>query len=318
MKKKVIVTPEMFHRDAIEMLENAGMEVTFTEPNNKVTEEDLSTLLNQADAYVAGSNKVTEKSLAQADHLKIIARFGVGFESLDWEYARSKGIHVTITPGTLEQSVAEMVFALLLGRVRHIPYFDRTVRMGEWSPHVMGSEIWGKTFGIIGTGRIGKEVAKRALGFEMDVIAYDPFPNVEWARNHGVRYLTLDELLSSSDFVTLHPPLTEETKGMVNADFLAKMKPTAFLINTGRGKLVDEESLYLALKNKQITGAALDVFECEPVSKDNPLLELSNCIFTSHVSSHTHEAMRRMSLVCAEEILRVMKGEDPKYPVPFK
>jgi D-3-phosphoglycerate dehydrogenase / 2-oxoglutarate reductase len=318
MSKKVLVTPFAFHRNAVERLEAAGFEVVFTPGKLHYANEELVEHLRTAIAFIAGSETIDRELLDQAPRLKIIARFGVGYDAVDWVYANSKGIEVTLTIGTNEQSVAEMVFAHLLGLARKINYFDRAMRDGLWTPHILGHEIWQKTMGIIGTGRIGKAVARRASGFEMKVLAYDPYPDQEWANKNNVAYVSLDELIRSSDYISLHAPADAVTSGMVNESFLSQMKPTAYLINTARGKLIDEEALYQALANQTIAGAGLDVYQIEPCMASNKLLQLDNCTsLSSHVSSHTYEAMERMSHSCAEEVIRVgCDNEAPLYPIP--
>lgn len=315
MGKKVLITPDVFHHDAVALLEEAGFEVAYSRPTRSVTEEELQQLIADADVYVPGANKVRAETIAKGARLKLIARFGVGYDAIDIQFAKAKGIPVTFTPDTLEPSVADMAFALLLSLSRRIPFFNRIVREGSWVPHLT-SEVWSKTIGIIGTGRIGKEVAKRAKGFDMNIVAFDEFPNRTWADSIGAKYVPLEQLLSASDYVTLHLPLTEKTRRIVNASFLKQMKPAAYLINTSRGPLVDEQALYEALASGTIAGAGLDVFEKEPVSPDHPLLTLENVIVSAHVSSSTHESMRRMSLACAEEILRMNKGLPPLRLIP--
>lgn len=315
MTKKALVTAFTFRPEGIEKLQEAGYEVTFDPTRHSYSEEELLELVGPIDAYIAGVDPITRGVIDRAPNLRIIARCGVGYDSVDWRYAREKGIPVTLTPGTNETSVAEMVFALLLGLARKIPLFDRTVREGGWHPQLLGTELTGKTIGIVGTGRIGKAVARRARGFDMTPVAYDPFRDADWAERAGVTYVAMEELLRRSDVVTLHSPLTPETERMVDAAFLRQMKRTAFLINTARGKLVDEEALAAALADGSIAGAALDVFDREPLMPGHPLLGLDSTVLTHHVSSHTVEAMARMSLMCAEEVLRVDRGEEPLHAV---
>ncbi|WP_413378139.1 phosphoglycerate dehydrogenase [Alkalihalobacillus sp. 1P02AB] len=316
MPSKVLITPDMFHKDGEILLKEAGYDVQYTSPTRTITIDELRTSIMDADAYIAGSNRVDADTIDLAKRLRLIARFGVGYDSIDWKYSLDNKIPVTITPGTNEQSVADMVFALLLGISRKIPYFDRSIREANWTPQVLGHEIWSKTIGIIGTGRIGKAVAKRAKGFDMTTLAFDAYPDSAWANELGVQYVDLEQLLSQSDYLSLHLPLTKQTHRLVNNTFLQQMKSSAFLINTARGQLVDEEALHHALLNRTIAGAALDVFTKEPLAKNHQLLEVDNCLLTCHISSHTEEAMRRMSVLCAEEIIRTGKGQQPKHPIP--
>lgn len=311
MKKKALITAYTFHEQGVEMLKEAGYEIIFDSGKSVYKEQDLFELINDIDVYIAGTDPISKDVIDRAARLKLITRCGVGYDSVDWIYAQQKGIPVTITPGTNETSVAEMVFALLLGLARNIPMFDREVHNGIWRPQILGVELNGKTIGIIGTGRVGKAVAQRARGFGMVPIAYDPYADQRWAEELGVKYVDLDELTGTSDIITLHAPLTPDTENMVNADFLNKMKRSAFLINTARGRLLDEHALYNALAEGRIAGAALDVFIEEPLTIEHPLLGLKNCIVSCHVSSHTVEAIKQMSVMCVYEILRMERGEKP-------
>lgn len=318
MAQKVLVTPDIFHKDAVNQLLEAGFEVDFTEPTRRVTVDEVRRKIVDADAYVVGSNPLDAETIDCGKELKLITRFGVGYDSIDWKHAMHKHIPVTVTAGTNEQSVADMAFALMLSVSRKIPSFDRSIREGLWTPQILGQEIWSKTIGILGTGRIGKAVAKRARGFDMKIIAYDTYQDPEWAEQAGVCYVPLEQLIAESDYITLHLPLTEDTNQLVNTSFLKQMKPTAYLINTARGQLVDEQALFEALSSQTIAGAAIDVFIKEPLAKDYPLFGLENCVLTCHISSHTQEAMRRMSLLCAEEIIRMGNGLQPLNLIPEK
>lgn len=318
MTSKVLVTPDMFHQDAVTLLKESGFEAVFTRPTRLVTEEEVRHNLVDAAAYVVGSNPLTAETINAGKELKLIARFGVGYDAIDWRHALNKGIAVTVTAGANEQSVADMALALMLSVSRQIPYFDRSIREGQWTPQLLTHEMWSKTVGIMGTGRIGKAVAKRVSGFDATILAYDAYPDYSWAERAGVIYVSKERLLAESDYISLHLPLNKETDQIVNASFLERMKPAAFLINTARGQLVDEEALISALKRKSIGGAGLDVYSKEPLSKDSPFYSLDNCVLTHHVSSHTKEAMRRMSLLCAEEIIRMGQGLPPQHPIPEK
>lgn len=315
MANNVLITPFAFQQAGFDLLRTEGLEVRYYPGKPRVEEEALLELIRDADAFIAGSEAVNKRVLDHAPRLKVIARFGVGYDRIDWKYALDKGIPTTVAIGTNEQSVAELVFAHMLALARNIPFFDRTMRSGIWSTYTLGHEMWRKTIGVIGTGRVGKAVAVRAKGFEMNVLACDPCPDPEWAARQQVRYAALEEVLAVSDVVTLHVPCNEQTEGMVSASFLTKMKPTAYLINTARGGLVDEAALYRALRDGRIAGAALDVFAAEPPPADHPWLSLDNVVLTSHVGSHTFEAMVRMSVCCAEEVVRVMNGRPPLHPV---
>ncbi|RMF89065.1 MAG: hydroxyacid dehydrogenase, partial [Nitrospinota bacterium] len=217
--------------------------------DRELSEEETIRLLQGVDALIAGGVKVTRRVLEAADRLKIVARRGVGFDSVDLQAATERGIVVTITPGAITNSVADFTFGLMIAVARKIPVADRAIREGKW-PVLMGTELWKKTLGIIGLGRIGKAVAKRARGFDMQILAYDIVQDEAFAQQYGVRYVSLEELLQSADFVSINAPLSSTTTHLIDARALRMMKPTAFLINTARGGLVDEKALIQALQEK--------------------------------------------------------------------
>jgi D-3-phosphoglycerate dehydrogenase len=251
--------------------------------------------------------------LAAAPRLKVISKHGVGYENIDLEAARDRNIPVAIAGGAIADSVADMALALLLALARQIPQGDASVRAGDWKRFV-GPELAGKTLGIVGLGQIGKGVCRRAKGFGLQVVAYDTYQDQAFAASWGVSYLPLDELLAQSDFISLHAPVTAETRHLMGAEQLARMKPTAYLINTARGELVDELALYEALKQGHLAGAASDVFIQEPPG-EHPLLTLANFIATPHSAGQTPEGLRRMGEITAENALRVLRGEAPLYRV---
>lgn len=264
-------------------------------------------------ALLVGVDPVTERVMEAAPELKVIAKHGVGVDNIDIAAARRRGIVVTNAPGSNTQAVADLVWGLLLAVARGIPQADRITRQSRWD-RVVGCEVWEKTIGIIGTGRIGLAVAHRARGFHMRILAYDPWPNTEAATQLGIIYTTLDDLLRESDFVSLHAPLTQGTYHLINEERLCLMKKEAILINTARGELVDEEALYRALKNGWIKAAALDVFTQEPPT-NSPLLELDNVVVTPHIGAYTREANLRMGLAAAKSIIQVLKGERADFEV---
>jgi D-3-phosphoglycerate dehydrogenase len=251
--------------------------------------------------------------------LKVIARTGVGVDPsrVDLEAAREFRVWVTNMPGSNAVSVAELVFGQMIAIARHSFEANRAVRENRWSEYLkyIGTELAGKTLGIIGMGNIGTRVALRARAFEMDFLVYDPYIPESHVTALNGKWVGLHELLTESDFVTIHCPLTAETNGMIDEKGLALLKPSAFLINAARGGIVNEDALYRALKDKQIAGAALDVVENEPLRKDHPLLQLDNVIFTPHIGALTFEASRRGEWGAAEEVIRVLEGKRPKNPV---
>lgn len=276
------------------------------------SEEQGIEVVRDADVLVVGLQRVTEKVLDAAKRLKVIGRCGVGLDNIDLKAAGARGIPVVYTPGANAETVADLTLGLLLALARKIPQADRMTRGGQWK-RIMGNDLWGKTLGICGLGQIGFNVAKRAKGFDMNIIAYDLFENVPLASELGIQYKSKAEILSEADFITLHLPLTPETRGFIGIDALKAMKKTSLLVNTSRGGIVDEKALYVALKEGEIAGAALDVFEHEPPGK-TPLVELDNFIGTPHIGGITTEAIDRIGMTVAQDIVSVLKGQTPKFP----
>lgn len=220
---------------------------------------------------------------------------------------------MTVTPGANSKSVADLAMGLMLAVSRRIPQMDHSVRAGAWS-RITGSELNGKVLGIVGMGSIGGEVAKRACGFDMKIIASDIRPRQEYAERYGVSYLSLPEVLAGADYLTLHAPAGPETAGMINKDTLRTMKKSAYLINTARGDLIVEEDLYEALLQGIIAGAALDTYACEPL-RDSRWFGLDNVVLTPHTGANTYEAVDRTGVMAAEEVARVLSGRRPRYSV---
>jgi len=241
--------------------------------------------------------------------LKVISSMSVGVDHIDVAAATVRGIPVGNTPGVLTDATADMAFALLFASARRVVEGEKYVRSGNWKTWnpklLLGADFVGATLGIVGFGRIGQAVAKRAQGFDMRVIYYDPTSQPAY----GTQPVDLDTLLRESDFVSIHVPLTEKTRHMVNADFLAKMKSNSILVNTSRGGVVDQVALYNVLKAKRIFAAALDVTDPEPLPTDNPLLELENCLIIPHLGSASQHTRDMMSLLAAENLIAGLKGE---------
>jgi len=294
-------------------LVKAGVEVLDAPSGASRDEEGLVELLQGFDGVVAGTERYTEGVLQRCPQLKTIARWGVGVDGVDLEAAARLGVVVTNTPGLLVEAVADLAFALLLGVARRVREGDQKVRQGRWEG-VQGRAVGGKTLGIVGVGAIGTAVARRGRGFGMELLGYDPVPRAE-AEELGVKYVSLEELLKRSDFVTLHAPATEETRGMIGAAELAMMKPTAILVNTARGALVDQQALYEALRDGRLAGAGLDVFAEEPPAPDDPLLSLPNCLFTPHSGSNEVETVERINQQVAENLLEALGGGQPEFCV---
>src|SRR5919108_1165291 len=275
---------------------------------------------SRVDAVISRKGKITREQIEKSGRrLKVIARTGVGVDPsrVDLEAAREFGVWVTNMPGSNAVSVAELVFGQMIAVARHSFDANRAVKENRWSEYLkyIGTELARKTLGIVGMGNIGTRVALRARAFEMDFLVYDPYIPESHVTALGGKWSSLKEVLAESDLVTIHCPLTAETKGMVNEKELALLKPSAFLINAARGGIVNEEALGRALKNKQIAGAALDVVENEPLRKDHPILNLDNVVFTPHIGALTFEASRRGEWGAAQEVMRVLEGKRPRNPV---
>jgi phosphoglycerate dehydrogenase-like enzyme len=313
---RILVTPTVIknqpgpYRD---VLEAAGFEVAYPTANLSESIPDPGLLLSQLEgvsAVLAGSELYNREVLEKA-RLRVIARMGVGYDAIDVAAASQLGTLVTIVPGTNHHSVAEMTVALMIGVFRGFPGRDREVRTGVWKRQAL-PRLAGRTLGLVGLGRIGQAVVPRAIGLGLQVIAYDPFPNEAFAGLHGVRLCTLDDLLAQSDIVSLHLPCTPETTNLINARSLARMKQDAVLINTSRGGLVDEASLYDALASGKLLAAGLDVFKTEPLPLDSPLLKLDNVLLAPHMGGLDFESQRDMSTMAAQCIADLYQGRWPE------
>ena len=276
--------------------------------------------LARVDAVISRKGKITREQMERSGgRLKIIARTGVGVDPsrVDLEAAKDLKIWVTNQPGSNSVSVAELVFGQMIALVRHTHAAHQAVRDHRWSDYLKftGTELAGKTLGIVGMGNIGMRVALRARAFEMNILVYDPYIPQSHVNSLGGKWVDLDVLLAESDCVTIHCPLNRETRGMIDAKRLALMKPTALLINAARGGIVDEESLTTILRDRKISGAALDVVGNEPPEKDHPLLRLDNVLWTPHLGAMTFEAAERGEWGAAHEVVRVLEHKRPKNPV---
>lgn len=274
--------------------------------------EELHQALGRAQALIVRSEtRVTAELLTHAPELKVIARAGIGVDTIDVPAASRRGIAVMNAPGANTVSAAEHAVALLLALMRHIPWAAESMRRGEWDrKKYEGRELRGKTIGVIGLGRIGTYVAQLAKGFGMTVIGHDPFLPAARVGELQVKIVPLDQLVATADVVTLHVALSDQTRHLINAARLALMKPTAVLINTARGELVDEVALASAIQGKQIAGAALDVFAREPLPKDSPLRGLDRVILTPHLAASTAEAQDRVSEEIAARVRDALLSGD--------
>lgn len=313
----VLATPRSFAKNddsPIRFLEENGCTVIRLPIDGGDLHSQLIEYLPQADAVIAGLEPYDRSMLSLSKKLKIVSRYGVGYDKVDLEAARELGIRVSITPGANSDSVADLAMTLMLAAARNVCPMDASIRAGENKKPLSGVEMWKKTLGVVGTGRIGKGVIQRASGFQMRVLANDAFPDQEFIQSHNGTYVDLDQLFRESDFITLHAPLTEETKNLVDARRLSLMKPTAVLVNTARGGIVDEDALYEALKNHTIGAAALDATVVEPAC-GSPLTELPNCILTPHAGAATAEAAQNMGMMAAQNVLDVLQGRECRFLV---
>lgn len=293
---------------AQELLRKAGCELVFPPRFGPLKADDLVSALNGKNAVLASLDEYSAKVLTSLAQLKIIARWGVGYDSVDLAAATGGGIVVTYTPGVLDDAVADYTFALLLSLARHVHEAHAIMQRGEWK-NMWGEDVGGKTLGIIGLGRIGKAVARRAAGFNMRVLAHTPRPSPD---SPGVEFVSLEELLAESDFVSLHAALTPAARGMIGEAQLRQMKRSAYLINTARGALVDETALMRALTEGWIAGAALDVFTTEPLPAQSPLRSAPNLLLSPHQSSYARGTGERLSLTAAQAIVDLMNGKKPQ------
>lgn len=297
-----ILVADPIHEDGVKALrEFAEVEVV-----TGLTPAKLLERLNGCEVLVVRSaTKVTKEVIDAGKQLEVIARAGVGLDNIDVKVAEARGIKVLNAPEAPTVAVAELVLAHMLAWARHLPRADSSMKVGKWEKEqLMGSELRGKTLGIIGTGRIGQEVGYRAKAFSMNLLAYDTRQSHEFAEQTGAKYVDLGTLFRKSDFVTLHVPLIPKTKHMVGRRELDLMKPTAVLINTSRGGVVDEGALAEALQRGKIAGACLDVYEREP-PRNSPLLKLPNVVLTPHLGASTHEAQRDAAIIISQKIKEV-------------
>ncbi len=312
MNGKILVTARSFRKTPgphKEILRQAGYELVESPNEQPLPAAELAGWLAGVDGAILGLDAVNEEALAPAVRLRVISRYGVGLDAVDVAAATRHGVVVTITPGANSVAVPELALALLLALARSIPYHDRVAKAGQWS-RVQGMELSGAALGVVGLGRIGREVAGRAAALGMRVLAYDPLLPAEALAGLPVTPAALPELLAASDAVSLHLPLTGETRNLIDAAALARMKPTAYLINTARGGLVDEAALYAALRDGRLAGAACDVFEREPPDAGG-LIALDNFIATPHIGSATLQTTLKMGLLAAENALAVLRGDRP-------
>ncbi|MFI6303226.1 phosphoglycerate dehydrogenase [Amycolatopsis thailandensis] len=313
MTMRVLVTTSYLEPggEVDKLLSDAGFDTVFTTPaQREATATPLADLVRDADGVVAGTDAFPADVIQGATRLKVFGRCGAGYDNIDLAAATRAGVAVTYTPGANRRSVAEHVLALMLNCARLIPQNIASVQAGGWEQR-SGRELDGAVLGLIGLGSIGKTVARLALAVGMRVVAHDPYPDRDFLAETGVEVRTFDEVLAEADFLSLHLFLDDTTRHLIDASALRKVKPGAFLINTARGEVVDEDALADALENGALAGAALDVLTEEPLPLDSRLRGLDNVVITAHIGAATAQARSRSSMMAAQQVIDVLQGRSP-------
>jgi len=322
MKKKVFLTRTLHDFALKELKKSYQIEVHFGKI--PIPQTKLRSKIKEIDGLICFPyDKINKQVIDLAKNLKVISTYSVGFDHIDTKYAKKKKIRVGYTPEVLTDATADLTFTLLLDLLRRVSEGDRTIRDGKWrviygAHDYVGLDLQGKTLGILGLGRIGETLAKRAKVFDMKLI-YHNRKHVSKTKEKtlGVKYVSFEKLITQSDIVSIHVPHTKETDQMFNMKIFRKMKKSAFLINTSRGKIVNEKDLVIALKKKMIAGAGLDVFETEPISKKHPLVKLQNVVLTPHIASSTKETRIKMAEITVKNLNLGMNGNPPIYSVGY-
>lgn len=306
---KVLVTPRSFGKtdpQAFKILEDAGFEIVKNDTGGILNEEQLVGLIKDCHGVVLGVDPLTKAVLDKAPNLKAIAKYGVGVDNIDLEACKARNIPVSKTIGANSEAVADYAFALILSVARRVIPIDSACRKSDWSKST-AIDVFGKTIGLIGLGAIARGVAKRAKGFNMNVIAHDVYWDDNYAKSEGIKKVELSQMYKEADFISLHIPLTDETRNMIGEKELDMMKPTAVLINTARGGIVDESALLNALKNNKIYGAGIDAFEQEPPT-NKEWFGLDNVVIGSHCAASTMGATEQMGRMAAQNLIGDIKG----------
>jgi D-3-phosphoglycerate dehydrogenase len=312
MRKVLVALPtvhEHLHA-ALERLRAAGCEIVFNPHGRMFREDELAAALRDVVATIAGTEPYTERVFAAAPQLKVVARSGVGYDAIDVAAATRHRVAIAMGFGANHNAVADFAFSLMAALASKLIPYHALVADGRWqrSAHM---PLWQATTGIIGLGRIGQALARRCRGFEMRVLAYDVLPDAGFAQQHGVELVDLATLFAAADFISVHAPHTGETHKIVSRERIALMKPTAFLVNTARGGLVDEAALAEALRDGKIAGAGLDVFEVEPLPPDSPLRDLPNVVMTPHCAGSSIDAIAAMADRCVDNALALLQDRNP-------
>lgn len=316
MSKKVLITSRSFGQisdEPVEILENAGYEITFR--GNDFNQQEFNEIIPKFDALIIGAHEFPPEVMEKCSSLKIVCKHGAGLDNIPLEKAKELGITVCNVPSTNSNAVADLTFGLILSVARNIFNSALNVKNNKWKP-IIGCDVCYKTLGLLGFGAIARNVAKRAKGFGMKVLVYDPYVNQ--IDDEFISYVSLcsfDEVISNCDFLSIHMPLTNETRNAISGKEMSNMKKGSFIINTARGGIVNENDLYDSLVSGHLSGAALDVVENEPIKEDNPLKSLDNVIITSHIGMYSKEAIGAVSLVCAQNVAAIINSQEVKYKV---
>lgn len=313
MAKKVLVTATNYSTycsAAKALLEENGVEVIENPYGRPMTREELLTVVGDIDGAVVGVDTWNEKIFAHAPKLRAMARFGVGVDNIDLAAAKAHGIQVTNAKGMNSNPVAELTVGLILSTLRNVPAFNASIREGKWD-RFMGRDLAGMTVGLLGFGDIAQRVAKKLSGFDVSICAYDLYPNLEKARELNVEMVSMEETLHRADVVCMHLPSLPSTHHIMDAQTFGMMKDGSYFINTARGALVDETALAQALRSGKLTAAAIDVFDQEPVRRDNPLFALPNLFATPHTAAETYDTYHNVGLATARQLLDVFAGKKP-------
>ena len=320
MKMKILLTRKL-HDFAIKELRRR-YDVEVNRGKIPMPKKELISKIRNKDGLICFPyDMIDSEVIDAAKNLKAISTYSVGYDQIDIKYAAKKGIVVSYTPEVLTRATADLTIALILALLRRVAEGDRIIRNNKWKiifgPYdFLGNDLYGKTLGIFGMGRIGKVVAKRATGFEMNVLYHSRHRlSKSEEKNLWIRYVSLEKLFEESDIISIHIPYTKETHEIVNLQLLKSMKPTAVLINTARGKIIKEKDLIFALQKKIIAGAALDVFQKEPIDSKHPLVKMRNVVLTPHIGSSTQETRKKMAEIAVENLILSLSGKNPRYAV---
>ena len=312
---KILVTPTSFRPDketqALQKLRDFATDIVSNPHGRPLKQNELIELLPGCEGFIAGLDYIDADVIASCDKLRVISRYGAGVDRVDLAAARAHNVAVCNTPGANAEAVADLTIGLLLSVARKIPLLDKSVKSGNWFRST-GVEIYGKTIGLLGLGAIGKAVAKRAQGFSMRVMAHDPYIDNDYAAKNGIISATIDQIVLDSDVISLHLPLTADTRHIISGDLMRKMKHGVIIINTARGGLIAEDVLPELLTSGHLGGLGLDAFEVEPLV-ETPLSQFDNVVLTPHTAAHTFEATENMADMAVQNLIDVLSGKECQY-----